>query len=112
MKKIVLASIPLFLIGCTTLDSNSDFRYVVSVKELGDCEITEREAESYIITGKSARVNIVRGDEYIERIEFNIPRSASECSLKYVVRVENEGDFYGSASFDVRIKKTVLGAVC
>lgn len=25
MKKIVLASIPLFLIGCTTLDSNSDF---------------------------------------------------------------------------------------
>ncbi len=25
MEKIVLASIPLFLIGCTTLDSNSDF---------------------------------------------------------------------------------------
>jgi hypothetical protein len=101
-----------FFITNEDRDSNSDFTYDVHVKDLGNCQISEQEAESYIVTGRTATVNIVRGKDYAEIIRFNIPRTASECGLKYEVRVENEGEFYGSASFDVIIKKTVWGSFC
>lgn len=101
-----------FVITNEDRSSNSNFRYVVSVRELGDCEISEQEAENYIVTGRGAFVNIVRGKDHTEIIKFKIPRDVSECSLTYEIRVENDGEFYGSSSFDVSIKKTILSSIC
>ena len=51
MKKIVLASIPLFLIGCTTLDSNSDF--TDSVKRI------ESKQNYQIVVGESLSPDVL-----------------------------------------------------
>jgi hypothetical protein len=84
--------------------SNTNFKYTVSVLDLGDCQITKANAESYIVTGKSATVTIPIGDTYSDIIEFNIPKATPICSLKYIIKVDNGGASYGSSVFEVRIK--------
>lgn len=87
---------------------NTNFKYTVSVLDTGDCQITKKDAESYIITGKSATVDINVGDTYSDIIEFNIPKEAQLCSMKYKINVENAGQVYGSSIFVVRIKNPPL----
>jgi hypothetical protein len=92
--------------------TNTDFSYDISVADLGDCDITEREAESYILTGKRATIPINFGDTFSEILHFKIPKEAPYCSLKYKIEVENEGESYGIATFDVVIKPTGLAVMC
>jgi len=87
---------------------DTEFSYDVKVSDLGDCQITEADAESYIILGKSATVNIAAGDTYEDMIKFNIPKDAPLCNLKYEITVRNNDELYGSSRFEVIIKKASL----
>ena len=62
-----------FVVTNENKNSESDFSYVVNVKGVGNCEISEQEAESYIISGRSSTMNIPRGKDYVDIIKFNIP---------------------------------------
>lgn len=74
MKKIVLASIPLFLIGCTTLDSNSDF--TDSVKRI------ESKQNYQVVVGESLTPDVleVRQGQLVN----------SSLELNYVTPTKNE----------------------
>jgi competence protein ComGC len=88
--------------------ANTKFSYEVKVSDLGDCKITEKEAESYIIMGKSASTNIIAGESFEDLIKFNIPKGAPLCNLKYEITVKNNGELYGTARFEVIIKKASM----
>ncbi len=94
-----------FIIENEDKSSSGDFSYELSVMDLGDCPITEEEAEGYIVSGKGARVTIGGGDTYSDVVEFMIPKDAPLCTLKYQIEVTKEGEFYGSSRFQVIIEK-------
>jgi hypothetical protein len=93
-----------FFIKNVDKSSNIPFKYTVDVLDLQDCDITEAQAREYIITTKSNTVNIAQGETYSDIIEMKIPDDAPLCSLKYEIKVENQGTLYDSAVFIVRIK--------
>jgi len=90
--------------------TNTKFSYEVKVSDLGDCKgkITEKEAENYMSMGKSASTNIVAGESFEDLIKFNIPKGAPLCNLKYEITVKNNGELYGTARFEVIIKKASM----
>ncbi|MEI8637604.1 hypothetical protein [Vibrio coralliilyticus] len=66
MKKIILASLPLLMVGCTTLDSTSDFTDVV--------KRVESKQNYQIIVGKSLTPNAleVNGSQLVKSsLELN-----------------------------------------
>lgn len=97
-----------FVIKNVDKTSNTKFTYTVHVLDLGDCSIAEKNAEDYIITGKSATVDITAGNIYSDVIEFKIPKNAPICSLRYEIKVENNREPYGSSMFIIRIKNAPL----
>lgn len=94
--------------------SSTGFNYRITVVDLGDCHITKQSAENYIITKKSATFNVASGGTYSDVVEFNIPKEAPLCSLKYQIEVNKDGEFYDSTRFQVIIKQSswVGSAVC
>jgi len=84
-------------------DSSTGFSYKITAIDLGDCQITKQDAENYIVTKKSATFNVAQGGTYSDFVEFNIPKEAPLCSLKYQIEVNKNGEFYGSARFQVII---------
>lgn len=97
-----------FFIKNVDKSSGIPFRYALSVFDMQDCDITEEQAMSYIITQDSATINIAKEGTYSDVIEFKIPKNAPACSLKYKIAVDNLGTFYDSTVFTVRIKEAPL----
>ncbi len=83
------------------------FTYVVSVQEItSTCQMTSTQAESLILLGKSGSRTLASGAKLEDAIlvKFNIPETAPLCSIRYIVEVEKDGDFYASSEVDLVIK--------
>jgi len=85
--------------------TSAGFSYNINAIDLGDCPISEQDAEDYIVSGNSGTATIAAGDTFSDVVEFMVPKDAPLCSLKYQIEVEKNGEFYGSARFQVIIKK-------
>lgn len=84
-------------------EENDRFDYDVKVIDTGSCDIRESVAESYMVLGKSGRLNIQRGQDTANIIRFDIPSDAPLCKLRYQVDVKNDGEIYDTTFFDVNI---------
>lgn len=68
------------------------FEWKVQVADKNKCNVSDRDAESWIVTGSSGNVDIPSGRKYIDIIRYNIPKSddISKCTIKYKLVVEQE----------------------
>ena len=83
------------------------FTYVVSVGEItSECQMTEEQAESLIILGKSGSRTLTSGAKLEDAIlvKFNIPETAPLCSIRYRIEVEKDGIAYTGSDVDLVIK--------
>ena len=85
------------------------FSYTVSVLEIGsNCQMTESQADSLIILGKSgSNIQIPSGSELENPIfvKFSIPKTASLCHIRYGIDVKKDGEIYlPTVSVDLEIK--------
>lgn len=82
------------------------FSYEVSVEEVSrDCQLTESQAEGFIVLGKSGSRSLGSGDslENAILVKFQIPETAPLCMIRYKVEVNKDGVFYSGADIDLKI---------
>jgi len=83
------------------------FQYDVTVANPSEvksnCGINEKEALSWISTGRSSQINIAPGDFKGWVVRFEIPETAPLCTLRYNINVKADSEFYDAESFDVKI---------
>lgn len=87
--------------------TSGTFTYVVSVKEItSTCQMTEEQAESLIILGKSGSQTLASGAKLEDAIlvKFNIPETAPLCSIRYRIEIEKDGVAYIGSDIDLVIK--------
>ena len=87
--------------------SDGTFSYAVSVEEISaGCQLTEEQAESLIVLGKSGSRILGSGARFDEPVfvKFVIPDTAPICTVRYKVEVTKDGSPYASASKDLVIK--------
>jgi len=84
-----------------TLDTQK-FKWKVEIVDKSKCDVSESEAESWILTGGSGNIDLEKGEKYADLIRINIPEKSvgSKCEIRYKIVVENEdGDIYTVESF-------------
>jgi len=87
------------------------FRWQVSVADDNvrrKCGVSERETESWVITGGSGSVEIQSGQKYTDIIRFNIPEGSvgdiSTCIIRYKLVIKQEdGNPFTTEPFDVDV---------
>jgi len=89
--------------------TDGSFSYIVSVGEISSgCQLSEEQAESLIVLGKTgAGINLISGSKLEDAIlvKFNIPETAPLCQIRYSLDVENNGLQYASTVYvDLMIK--------
>jgi len=81
------------------------FSYEVLATDVTDCGVSEGEAESWIVTGKSeSNIPIPSGDFVSDKVLFRIPVGAPLCIAKFRINVNAEGEAYATDSFNIEIK--------
>jgi len=81
------------------------FSYEVIASDVKDCGVSEGEAESWIVTGKSeSNIPIPSGEIVTDKILFRIPVGAPLCIAKFRINVDSEGEAYATDSFNIEIK--------
>ncbi len=97
-----------------TVSDSTQFSYTVSVADIGDCSVMQRDLEDYIVSGSTGTAIIQQGNTYSDVVEFMIPRDAQLCTLKYRIDVKKNGQAYGSAVFNVIIKPSswISSTIC
>jgi len=84
------------------------FSYEVGVAEIGrDCQMSQEQAERIIELGKSrSDIRIGSGDilESPLRVRLSVPETASLCTIRYKVDVEDSAGIYAYSSVDLIIK--------
>ena len=90
------------------LEGSSDtvkFDYEVSLADKGNCDVNEKEALSWIVTGKTEdNMGIASGDFVSRPVKFNVPVGSALCTLRYKVEVKANNQNYASDVMDVTIK--------
>ena len=89
--------------------TDGSFSYIVSVGEISSgCQLSEEQAESLIVLGKTgAGINLISGSKLEDAIlvKFNIPETAPLCQIRYSLDVKNNGLQYASTVYvDLMIK--------
>jgi hypothetical protein len=87
--------------------TDGTFTYQVLVEEIASgCQLTNEQAESLIILGKSGTKELGSGAKLDDAIfvKFSIPETAPICAIRYSIDVEKDGDAYTSSSMDLKIK--------
>jgi len=89
--------------------TDGSFSYIVSVGEISSgCQLSEEQAESLIVLGKTgAGINLISGSKLEDAIlvKFNIPETAPLCQIRYSLDVKNNGLQYASTvGVDLTIK--------
>ena len=91
------------------LEGSSDevvFEYVVEVADRGNCDVNEREALDWIVTGQEEdNIRIAPGDFISRPVKFNVPVGSPLCTLRYKVQVNYGANKpYANDVMDVVIK--------
>ena len=84
-----------------------EFTYEVSVEEIAaNCQMTDSQAESLIVLGRSGSENLRSGARLDESIfvKFSIPETAPLCLIRYSIEVEKDGEPYTSSTMDLEIE--------
>jgi len=97
--------------GIRNTVATQKFRWQVSVADDNirrKCGSSEREAESWVITGGSGSVEIASGQKYTDIIRFNIPEGTvsdiSTCIIRYKLVIKKEdGVAFTTEPFDVDV---------
>ncbi|KHO55406.1 MAG: hypothetical protein QT10_C0001G0010 [archaeon GW2011_AR19] len=89
--------------------TDGSFSYIVSVGEISSgCQLSEEQAESLIVLGKTGTgINLISGSKLEDAIlvKFNIPETAPLCQIRYSLDVKNNGLQYASTvGVDLTIK--------
>lgn len=90
--------------------SDDTFTYTVSVNEIPtDCQMTQQQAESLIILGKTGSVLIPSGDslENPVLVKFSIGDSASICNIRYGLNIKQQSTgkaYLPTVTVDLNIK--------
>jgi len=69
-----------------------------------NCGISEREAEDWMVTGRSDSVNLPPGDVYFGIVRFSIPLGAPMCTARFHIEVKKDAEIYKTEFFDVVVK--------
>ncbi len=81
------------------------FEYDVYLADKGNCDVNEKEALSWIVTGKTEEdMGIASGDFVSRPVKFNVPLGSALCTLRYKVEVKANNQNYASDVMDVTIK--------
>ena len=88
----------------------SKFKYSVDINSPEDvkrnCQISSKEALSWIRAGRTGDLGITPGDIGTDIIRYSIPEGAPLCLIRYTVDVKdpvNPGALYASINYDVNI---------
>ncbi len=86
-------------------ESSFSYEAVVSDPELKTkCGISEKEVESWIITGRSGTgIAIAPGETYESSIRMAIPEGSPLCTIRFNFYVRESGKIYDTNSFDVQV---------
>lgn len=90
----------------TGAGGSKEFSYEVDVSDPDlkkKCGITEKEVESWIVTGRADTIDIASGDFYSGIARFNIPVGAPLCIIRFHLEVKTEGQIYATDFFDVNV---------
>ncbi|MFZ5955835.1 MAG: hypothetical protein ACOYT4_05400 [Nanoarchaeota archaeon] len=81
-----------------------DFSYEVKLAS-SDCDLSEKEAMSWIKAGseKESSIPIAPGQTECSIIRFAIPEGSPLCFLRYRINIQKDGKTYDSESFDVEV---------
>ncbi len=87
-------------------DTTFSYEVVVSdPKVKTNCGISEKEVESWIVTGQSdTGIAIAPGDTYMSTVRFFIPEGSPLCIVRFHLNVREGGKVYDTKSFDVQVK--------
>jgi hypothetical protein len=86
-------------------DSSFSYEVVVSDPNVQkNCGISEREVESWIVTGQSdTGISIAPGDTFVSTVRFFIPTGSPLCTVRFHLNVKESGKVYDTKSFDVQV---------
>jgi hypothetical protein len=111
MKKGSTFNVQVAIRNSETGTSAQQFDYEVILGEDAtdlktQCGITEKEAMSYIILGKTGTVTVSPGEFGTARIRITVPKDGPICSIRYNIEVSKKGEteLYTGDSIDVDIK--------
>ena len=89
-------------------NAGTDFNYEVVVSDDNiqkKCGVSEREAEDWITTGQSERLEIAPGNFESGMVLLEIPEGSSLCTFRYRVNVyDSNNQIYDSEIMDVTIR--------
>ena len=89
-------------------NAGTDFNYEVVVSDdsiQAKCGVSEREAEDWITTGRSERLEIASGGFEAGRVRIEVPDGAKLCTFRYRVKVyQADNSIYDSEIMDVTIR--------
>ncbi|MCW8965440.1 MAG: hypothetical protein OQK82_01945 [Candidatus Pacearchaeota archaeon] len=78
-------------------------KYRIEVSDLGDCSISEREADSFIFLGKEGDVIFDSNGEYVDLIKFKISEDVSPCEMRYKIILYSGDSIYDAQNFEIKI---------
>jgi hypothetical protein len=97
--------------GLTNLKSGTSeserFTYIVKASDPDikrKCGITEKEAESWITTGRTDTISIGPGNFYYGLVRFAIPETSPLCTIRFHLETKVEGEIYDTNFFDITTK--------
>lgn len=86
----------------------STFSYEVKASDpdlQSKCGVSETEAESWIVTGRSETdIPIPSGDFSTQKVLFNVPTGAPLCTIRFRINIDAAGKAYATDFFDMQIK--------
>ncbi|MFH1358596.1 MAG: hypothetical protein ABIH37_01780 [archaeon] len=94
-------------IGIQNLEDSQEFKYEVEIVEVYGCEVTKKQAENWIITGKYGTINLAKNDKYIGLVKFKVPETIEKnikCEIRYRINIFSEdGSEYSNEDFYVEV---------
>ena len=94
------------LLEGSTAGTTFEYEVVVSDNDIGKkCGISSEKAESYIVTGRTEKLEIAPGQFEAGKILVEVPEGSKLCTFRYRVNVkQSNGAIYDSDFIDVTIK--------
>ncbi len=90
----------------SSVDTKFSYEVIVSDPDIRKkCNVGERDAEDWIVTGRSEdNIQIASGDSTATKVLFEIPVGSPLCTIRYRINVKVNNQPYASEIMDVTIK--------
>jgi hypothetical protein len=94
------------LSGPASQDAKFTYETIISDPDLRTkCAVTEKEVESWIVTGRSdTNIPIASAEIYAGKVTFNIPEGTAQCTFRVRIDVKANSANYATDFMDITIK--------